>query len=235
MQRISEWWLGLSRQRQVVLGGVSVLLLSVVFGGWLLWGQRPVRALPATVPQEQTQQSSHATSKATTEVSGTPHQVSSHDTRVFVDVQGAVAHPGLYQFSAEMRVADAIKAAGGLTGKADRKQINLASRLTDQQQLQIPLKGETVQRAGNQQASSSASGVGNRSAAKADGKAATVVNLNTATVSDLQQLTGIGEKKAQKIVDYRTAHGSFQTVKDLTQVPGFGEKTVENLQDQLTT
>jgi len=61
------------------------------------------------------------------------------------------------------------------------------------------------------------------------------VNLNTATVADLQQLTGIGEKKAQKIVAFRTEHGAFKTVNDLTQVPEFGEKTVANLQDQLTT
>lgn len=133
-----------------------------------------------------------------------------------------------------MRVADAIKTAGGLTAKADRQQVNLASRLTDQQQLTIPLKGEKPVSAGGKESAAATSQSDSGGSTKASGPTA-VINLNTATVADLQQLTGIGEKKAQKIVDYRTAHGSFQTVKDLTQVPGFGEKTVANLQDQLTT
>jgi len=230
-----EWWFSLSRQRQLVWGGVLGVLAVVCLGGWLVIHRPTPAALPAAIPPAQSQ--SQAISHVATSGAKTGNQVSSHDTRVFVDVQGAVAHPGLYEFTAEMRVADAIKAAGGLTAKADRRQVNLASRLTDQQQLTIPQKGEHVASTGSQSATSVAgkTSPAAESGATKSGSGGTVVNLNTATVSDLQQLTGIGEKKAQKIVDYRTAHGSFQTVKDLAQVPGFGEKTVANLQDQLTT
>lgn len=233
MQQISEWWLGLTRQRQLMVGGGLALLVGIGLLGW--WLSRPApAALPATVPVTQTSASHVASSRPAVGASGAS-QVSSHDTHVFVDVQGAVAHPGLYQFTPEMRVADAIKAAGGLTAKADRQQVNLASRLTDQQQLTIPQKGEhATSAAASATAPSTAKPAGAGSTSAKDGATA-VVNLNTATVSDLTQLTGIGEKKAQKIVDYRTAHGSFQTVKDLAPVPGFGEKTVANLQDQLTT
>ncbi|MFD1548392.1 helix-hairpin-helix domain-containing protein [Levilactobacillus fuyuanensis] len=233
MQMIGDWWLGLARRYQLIIGGILVVVVGIVLGGWLITSHAAPAPLPAAVPPAQAQ-TSHASSHAATGVS-TANRVSSHDTRVFVDVQGAVAHPGLYEFTEGMWVADAVKSAGGLTAKADRQQVNLASRLTDQQQLAIPMKGEKSTDTGSKETTAaktaSQSGSGG---AKSSGPTA-VINLNTATVADLQQLTGIGEKKAQKIVDYRTAHGSFQTVKDLTQVPGFGEKTVANLQDQLTT
>lgn len=226
-QRIQEWWFGLPRQRQLlaVLGGIGVL----VVGGWLMLRQPAPAALPAAIPPATT--SSSGRLQSTSGHTQTASQASSHDTRVFVDVQGAVNHPGLYQFSPEMRVADAIKAAGGLVARADRQQINLATRLTDQQQLYLPLKGEKHPATATSGSAPASSG----SSASASSGNATVVNLNTATVTDLQQLTGVGAKKAQKIVDYRTEHGSFQSVTDLAQVPGFGEKTVANLQDQLTT
>ncbi|AYM03030.1 ComEA family DNA-binding protein [Levilactobacillus brevis] len=228
-QRIQEWWFGLPRQRQLlaVLGGIGVL----VIGGWLMLHQPASAALPAAIPPATT-----SSGRVQSTTSGHPQaasQASSHDTRVFVDVQGAVNHPGLYQFSPEMRVADAIKAAGGLVARADRQQINLATRLTDQQQLYLPLKGE--KRPATATSSSTPASSGSGTSANSSSGSATVVNLNTATVTDLQQLTGVGAKKAQKIVDYRTEHGSFQSVADLAQVPGFGEKTVANLQDQLTT
>lgn len=235
MQQVMMWWRGLSRRYQVMVeGGILLVAGLIVWGGFIVSRPAPA-ALPATVPTQPVAQSQ--SSHTATVGSSLANQVSHHDTRVFVDVQGAVAHPGLYQFAAEMRVADAIKAAGGLTAKADRRQVNLASRLTDQQQLTIPQKGEhpATATSGSASAAAGQTGAHSGSAAAKSGESATVVNLNTATVADLQQLTGVGEKKAQKIVDYRTAHGSFQTVKDLAQVPGFGEKTVANLQDQLTT
>lgn len=222
MQRLEDWWWQLSRRQQLLLGSVALVLVGL--GLWGFWPREASTTLPAAPPPPTTGMAQTSTHPSATSAS-TP--VVSHDTRVFVDVQGAVKHPGLYQFAQGMRVADALKAAGGLVVRADRQQVNLAMRLTDQQQLYIPLKGEhhtaTPPATGNSTATSQAS------------SAATVVNLNTATVSDLQQLTGVGAKKAQKIVDYRTEHGAFKSVKDLTQVAGFGEKTVEHLQDQLTT
>lgn len=233
MQMIGNWWSGLARRYQLIIGGVLVVVVGIGLGGWLITSHAAPAPLPAAVPPAQAQ-TSHASSHAAGV--STANRVSSHDTRVFVDVQGAVAHPGLYEFTEGMRVADAVKSAGGLTARADRQQVNLASRLTDQQQLAIPMKGEKSTDTGSKEttAAKTASQSGSSGNVKSSGPTA-VINLNTATVADLQQLTGIGEKKAQKIVDYRTAHGSFQTVKDLTQVPGFGEKTVANLQDQLTT
>ncbi|NLR09280.1 MULTISPECIES: ComEA family DNA-binding protein [Lactobacillaceae] len=233
MQQVMTWWCGLSRRYQVILGAGGLLVVGLVVWGGLILSRPAPTTLPVAVPPQPTAQ--RQVSQSSTTGASLASQVSHHDTRVFVDVQGAVAHPGLYQFAAEMRVADAIKAAGGLTAKADRQQVNLASRLTDQQQLTIPQKGEHPAASASSSVATATGKAGASSGTAKSGDQTTVVNLNTATVADLQQLTGVGEKKAQKIVDYRTAHGSFQTVKDLAQVPGFGEKTVANLQDQLTT
>lgn len=239
MRRVQEWWFTLERRQQVL--GLAVAVVVTVIAGWLFLQRPAPAALPATIPAA-TGSGQMSTPKAigsgrpASQASGAS-QASSHDTRVFVDVQGAVNRPGLYQFSSEMRVADALKAAGGLVKQADRQQVNLATRLTDQQQLYIPLKSEKPSSGGRTTAGAggATSGSGATATSAAGEKPTTVVNLNTATVADLQQLTGIGEKKAQKIVDYRDEHGSFQAVADLAQVPGFGEKTVANLQDQLTT
>ena len=227
MEKIKMWWSLLSERQRWY--GLLVIVGILGMGGW--WLTRPVAnpAFPASVPSA-TQAS--ATSRAGQVAASSSQVASSHDERVFVDVQGAVKHPGLYQFSSTMRIADALKAAGGLVARADRQRINLAMRLTDQQQVYIPLKGEKMPETAGSAPSGSTATTAN---SQATGTPVAVVNLNTATVTELQQLTGIGEKKAQKIVDYRTDHGHFQSVKDLAQVPGFGEKTVANLQDQLTT
>jgi competence protein ComEA len=231
VEKIKMWWSLLSERQRWY--GLLVIVGVLGMGGW--WLTRPVAnpAFPASVPSAtQASATSRAGQVATSPTASSSQVASSHDERVFVDVQGAVKHPGLYQFSSTMRIADALKAAGGLVERADRQRINLAMRLTDQQQVYIPLKGEKVsETAGSVPSGSTAT----TASSQATGTPVAVVNLNTATVTELQQLTGIGEKKAQKIVDYRTDHGHFQSVKDLAQVPGFGEKTVANLQDQLTT
>lgn len=235
LENIKSWWWDRSQRDKWLIGGVVALIIMGIMGGLLLHQPATSAPLPATVPPaaQGSQRESGVVRENAARVRGDASSASSHDTRVFVDVQGGVNHPGLYQFSAEMRVADAIKAAGGLAARADRQQVNLATKLTDQQQLYIPLRGEKAPAA---QATSSTANTASGSPAAKQGSSgpAAVINLNTATVTELQQLTGIGEKKAQKIVDYRSEHGSFKAVKDLSQVPGFGDKTVANLQDQLT-
>jgi len=228
MERLMEWWQEFSWRQRILVVSVGLAILSL--GWWLTVARASPEPLPAAIPPATAVSGSEkGGSRVANSGVSSASQVSLHDTRAFVDVQGAVKQPGLYQFGPEMRVADAVKAAGGLSAHADRQQVNLATRLTDQQQLYIPAKGEKPAAGTASAPTSKVAG------SQSTSQATAVVNLNTATVADLQQLTGIGEKKAQKIVDYRTEHGAFKSVNDLTQVPGFGEKTVANLQDQLTT
>ncbi|MDR1473211.1 MAG: helix-hairpin-helix domain-containing protein [Lactobacillales bacterium] len=148
-------------------------------------------------------------------------ETSSSSSKIYVDVKGAVYKPGMYCLTNDKRVNDVIKMAGGLTEQADAKQVNYALKLVDQMLVYIPQIDEVV---------ASNISTTNSSNPKTDKK----INLNTATLEELQTLTGIGAKKAQKIIDYREANGLFAKVDDLQNVNGFGAKTVEKLKDNLT-
>jgi len=142
---------------------------------------------------------------------------------LLVHVLGAVARPGLFELTPGARVVDAVAAAGGLAPAADQSRINLARAVVDGEQLYVPAAGEALPVA--------ASPPG---AAPDAGATATVVNLNTATVSDLDTLPRIGPELAQRILDWRTANGRFGAAEDLLEVPGIGDRTFEGLRERVT-
>jgi competence protein ComEA len=134
---------------------------------------------------------------------------------LFVDVVGAVRRPGLYRVRDGSRVADAVRRAGGPTPKAQMELLNLAARIADGEQIVVPRRG-----------------VGGVSGATpAGGAAAGPVHLNSATLEQLDGLPGVGPVTAQKILDYRQAHGAFGSVDELDAVPGIGPARLETLRD----
>lgn len=144
--------------------------------------------------------------------------------KVCVDIKGAVKRPGVYHLKKGSRVEEALAAAGGNTNDADLKQVNLAKELVDQQIVQIPKFGEQL-------ASSPTSAIsngGNDASTDQD-----KVNLNTASKDDLIKIDGVGDKKADKILEYRNQKGGFKSPDDLKNISGFGEKTVAKLKDRL--
>ncbi len=137
---------------------------------------------------------------------------------IVVDVIGPVRHPGVISLPAGSRVADAIAAAGGFrAGKGGANRLNLARQLQDGEQVDAGAR----------------SGQPGESAAGPDGQrtsgSAGPINLNQATVAQLDQLPRIGPVTAQKIVDFRQQHGGFRTVDQLKEVPGIGDRTFEQL------
>ena len=145
--------------------------------------------------------------------------------QIVVDVDGAVAHPGLYKLPPGSRVQAALAAAGGLSPQADAHRINRAAKLHDGQKLYVLSQGESAPPL----AASNGQGCEGQSCTSADGADAGsdaegqgLVNINTANATQLTQLPGIGPAIAQKIIDYRTANGPFTSVDDLTKVPGIG-------------
>ena len=145
--------------------------------------------------------------------------------QIVVDVDGAVAHPGLYKLPPDSRVQAALAAAGGLSPQADVHRINRAAKLHDGQKLYVLSQGES----GPPQAASSGQGCEGQACTSAEGGVAGsdpegqgLVNINTANAVQLTQLPGVGPAIAQKIIDYRTANGPFTSVDDLTKVPGIG-------------
>ena len=145
--------------------------------------------------------------------------------QIVVDVDGAVAHPGLYKLPPDSRVQAALAAAGGLSPQADAHRINRAAKLHDGQKLYVLSQGESTP----PQAASSGQGCEGQACTSAEGGVAGsdpegqgLVNINTANATQLTQLPGVGPAIAQKIIDYRTANGPFTSVDDLTKVPGIG-------------
>jgi competence protein ComEA len=140
-------------------------------------------------------------------------------TSVTVHVVGAVARPGVYALPAGARCADAVAAAGGLLGPADQSAVNLARVVADGEQIVVPVVGEAP--------AGGALGAGGRGGAGAvsGGK----VDLNTATVADLDTLPGVGPATAAKIVADREENGPFRTPEDLMRVPGIGAKRFDVL------
>ncbi|PFG43656.1 competence protein ComEA [Isoptericola jiangsuensis] len=145
---------------------------------------------------------------------------------VVVHVVGQVASPGLVTLPAGSRVADALEAAGGATRKADLAQLNLARTVVDGEQVHVPAPGETPPVATVPGAGTSATG-----AATADAAPGAPVPLNTADVTTLDTLPGVGPVLAERIVAWRDTHGPFTSVDELTEVSGIGPSVLEGLRD----
>ncbi|MCX8742959.1 ComEA family DNA-binding protein [Lactobacillus sp. B3795] len=148
---------------------------------------------------------------------------SSASEELYIDVKGEVKHPGVYQIPSNSRVTDVIKEAGGFKADADEQNVNLAKVLNDQDVVVVNKKSaagsSSFASSNNTTTSSSANNV--------------KVNLNTADLNELQKLDRVGEKKAQKIIDYRNQHNGFHSIDEIKQVSGFGDKTFERLKDSL--
>ena len=148
----------------------------------------------------------------------------------YVDIKGEVLHPGVYEFSCESRVQEVIKKAGGFTEEADETKINLAQKITDQMQMIVP-NLHSKQEGGVTEGNSEKGNLSNTT--PSNSKQGTV-NINTATLEELQTIKGIGKKKAEAILQYRKEHGAFRTKDDLLQVKGIGKKALEAIESQVT-
>ncbi|MGY3761540.1 helix-hairpin-helix domain-containing protein [Granulicatella adiacens] len=191
----------------------SVLFVCFIIGMGLFWMNRQGEEVEEA-----------ATSLAETTI--LPQEVEDKttvSTVIYVDVKGEVHHPGVYQMKAENRVKDLIEAAGGFTPLADNQKLNLAQLLEDQMVIVVPKKGEEVNSELAQAPTSQKKEVGK------EGK----VNINTATVEELKTLKGIGEKKAEAIIEYRKKNGSFKNKEELMKVRGIGKKLYESFQERV--
>lgn len=146
------------------------------------------------------------------------------DGGLLVHVVGAVAEPGLVTVPDGARVADALQAAGGVTGKADLTALNLARTVVDGEQLYVPEPGETVAGAG-------APAAGGQIAPGSAPAAGGAVDINTADAVALEALPGVGPSIAQAIVEWREANGPFASVDELEDVPGIGPATLDEIRE----
>jgi competence protein ComEA len=147
---------------------------------------------------------------------------------VVIQVAGEVRRPGVYRLRAGRRVDDAVRLAGGPTGRAELAGVNLAAKAEDGRQVIVPARGASP-------AAVAGSGGGVAAGAAAAGAAGGApVNLNTATPEQLDQLDGVGPATAQKIIAYRQEHGGFRSVAELDRVPGIGPARMAALREKVT-
>jgi len=185
-----------------------VALLAVTLGGAGLWY---VRSLPR--PLEVAAAPSGGTASAPASASPSPEVV------VLVDVAGWVRRPGVYEFTEGARVIDAIDAAGGARSGALLEALNLAAPLTDGTQILVPREGQEGVAPAPVTGGAVAGGL---------------VNVNSAIATELEELPGIGEVIAQRIIDYRTENGPFATVDELIDVSGIGDAILESIRELVT-
>jgi len=154
------------------------------------------------------------------------------DRSIVVHLAGAVKYAGVYKLDKNDRLVDLIKAAGGLTENADLTKLNLAKKLFDGQKLIVADKSKNneFKKIGNSNIESTEEIViGNYS----NSKHSSLININQASQSQLEELSGIGPSKAAAIIKYRDENSYFSSKEDLLKISGIGEKTLENIRDEI--
>lgn len=167
--------------------------------------------------------------------------------KYYIDIKGFVKKPGVYEVTADNIVNDCIKLAGGLLKNADTTTINLSKKVSSEMVIYIPKKEEVIKTTTNttvtkdkeipNDAVVSDNNKSNSSISKDNNTQTpnrTLVNINTATIQELTTLSGIGDAKAQDIIDYRTLNGNFKTIEDIKNVSGIGEALYAKIKDYIT-
>jgi competence protein ComEA len=205
-------FLALARKKRLLGAAIALILGITILAFWFLDGSIP--ASSATEVDTLTDDQARAFGERTPEIE-TPETGSKPDSTptaayAIVYISGAVHQPDVYQVPVAARVKDVVLAAGGLTEDAVIDDINLAEHVADAQHIHIRRQGESPP--------SPASPTDNAAEGAKDGP----LNLNTASAADLDSLPGIGQSIAERIVEYRTTNGPFQSIEDLQKVKGIG-------------
>ena len=217
---------------------IIYLMMIGSMSGCALLGQDNSLVLEAqttqeTVSSERQTDSSENTQKTENVTQNTISKVTEEtpgSQELYVYVCGAVKKPGVYTFQTGNRICDAIEAAGGFSKKADDVAQNLAEPLVDGQQLYVPYKNEKKSVEQPSQKENSQMSALQEPVDAGQSK----VNLNQATKEQLMTLPGIGEAKAQSILNYRQEKGSFTSVEEIMNIEGIKEGVFQNIKDHIT-
>ena len=204
MKKVALWWLPTSFFLGVIATLAFVTLSNRVRPAPIIIEPPPPTPLPSPTP--------------------TPRPI-----RVYVT--GEVEEAAVYELSADSIVADAVEAAGNFTEEAAADLVNLAQPLADGMHVHIPAVGEAVVEAERPIVSGPGSAFSASERAGGDGE---LVNINTASMEQLETLPGVGPATAQKIIDYREANGPFEQVEEIMEVSGIGEAKFEQMEDLIT-
>ena len=193
------------------LAGLVVVVVATLLGAGLWYTRSLPRPVAIAAPVD-------AVTPVVSPISGPTGSARSRaPPPIIVDVAGWVREPGVYEFTPGDRVIDAVDRAGGPRKGADLTTLNLAAPLTDGTQIVIAKPGSTT--SGDPGSSGDGSTAGGT----------TLININSASETELEVLPGVGPVTAAAIIDYRTQNGPFATIDDLIDVTGIGPSTLEQI------
>lgn len=145
---------------------------------------------------------------------------------ITIFISGEVKEPGVVTIESDKRLSDAVNLLGGFTDKADLNKVNLAIKIEDEKHYIIPKLGESLKELNTQEDIISDNSIIQTESNK--------VNINTATLNELDTLPGIGEATASKIINHRNEKGKFNSIEELKNVNGIGDKKYENIKDMIS-
>ena len=224
------------KKKEKIIGSIVILCISVVFiliGYTKSTPKESVNAIDYKeifVETDKTLEKKDSEKVISVQASNNNNNIDNDnntgESNIKVDIKGAVKNPGVYEIRIGSRITDLIKLAGGTTLDADLDATNLSSKLDDENCVVIYRKGE-AEKIKSFQSNTINSVVSNAEESN------TIVNINSANKEELKTLTGIGDAKADAIINYREENGGFKSVEELTKVNGIGEKTLEKFFDKV--
>ncbi len=222
--------------KEKIIGALSILILSIIFlvAGYIINHNKEEEYKEVFLDEQHYFQGQNSkgngenenTENKSSNNKDSENQENINGSKIVVDIKGAVKAPKEYELQAGSRVRDLIEIAGGLTPEADEEKIYFSKILEDEQCIKIYKIGEEVLDSEIEAEGQQEKGTG---AIDSKGK----ININKATVDELMTIPGIGQVKAQSIVDYRNENGKFNSIDELTNITGIGVKTLEKLRDKV--
>lgn len=201
---------------------IFVLIVSIIVFGLLfelILKHLSIQTVESEANIDQTEGLSQSETVVSDNVSAVVTQTFVNEETMYVDIKGEVNQPGVYRVKGEERVVDVVEEAGGFLKTADLSKVNLAARVSDEMIIYVP-------HIDDQEDSEKLDLYSTTFHDK--------INVNVATQEQLETLPGIGASKAQKIIEHREINGRFESVSDLTQVSGIGEKMVATFEELVT-
>lgn len=212
--------INLSKNQIVIIGVVCTIVILVI--GYYIY----------TIINQNDYEEIETISKNTNIVENNEQDIKTEEENIIVHIAGQVKKPGIVKIKNGARIADIIEAGGGLTEQADITNINLAYIVEDGQKISIPSKQENTQEIEHITTDSGKNIIKENFTSQEQDKK-TIIDINKATVQELQQLQGIGESTAQKIIEYRKKNGNFKQKEDIKNVSGIGEAKYETIKENI--
>lgn len=209
--------------------GILFILFTVLIIGWALEDEEPEKVEEKPIKIEKKEKT----------------EKKEEIEKIKVDIKGEINTPGVYELTKENNVMDAINLAGELTNKSDTSNINLSKKLKDEMVIIVYSKQEIINMKEKEKITcppcnnacieeKDETSKINITEKKETNESNEKININTANIEELQTLTGIGETKAQNIIDYRNKTGGFKNIEEIKNVQGIGEAAFEKIKDNIT-